>query len=319
MKHQTRHDWEVKEIADLLELPFINLLHQAIDIHRQNFPENKIQICGVLSIKTGACPEDCAYCVQSGRYKTGIKVNSLLSMMKIANAVKIAKEQGIPRFCMGAAWSRPPEKYFAKILDIVKMVKNLGLESCLTLGTLNHSQVIALKNAGLDCYNHNLDTSSRYYKSIITTRNYEDRIETLKLLCEAGIKICCGGIIGMGETKEDRIDLLRELANFPEHPHSVPINRFVPIVGTPLENVPPIDNFDFVRVVAVARILLPCSVIRLAAGRGSMSDELQALCFCAGANSIFCGDKLLTTKNCAMEKDLNLLQRLDFCTEINKS
>jgi biotin synthase len=312
MKTQIRHDWEIKEIADLFELPFINLLQQAINIHRENFPDNKIQISSLLSIKTGACPEDCAYCSQSGRYKTGVKTHSLLRIKKITNAVKTAKELGVKRFCMGAAWNTPPEKYFTKILDIVKMVKNLGLESCMTLGMLDRAQVFALKKAGLDYYNHNLDTSARYYKQIITTRKYEDRIKTLNLLREAGIKICCGGIIGLGETKKDRMALLQELANFPEHPQSVPINRFVPVAGTPLANTPPIDSLDFVRIIAVARILLPQAIIRLAAGRESMSDELQALCFCAGANSIFCGNKLLTAKNSAIEKDFELLKYLGF-------
>jgi biotin synthase len=312
-----RHDWSINEITALFALPFMELLHQALSIHLQHFSANTIQVSSLLNIKTGSCPEDCAYCTQSAHHKTGIQKHDLLDAEKVAAYARIAKAAGATRFCMGAAWRTPPEKQFPEILAMVKKVKELGLETCMTLGMLSATQVQALKEAGLDYYNHNLDTSPEYYPKITTTRTYSERIATLEKLHSAGIKICCGGIIGLGESKEDRISLLRQLANFPAHPHSVPINRLIPMENTPLANIEPIDPFDFVRVVAVARILMPCSLIRLAGGRETMSDELQALCFSAGANSIFCGEKLLTSNNPTVKKDRELLQRLGITTNLN--
>ncbi|EKE01235.1 MAG: hypothetical protein ACD_21C00189G0017 [uncultured bacterium] len=309
-----RHNWSIDEITDLFALPFIRLLSQALSTHLQYFSADEMQISSLLSIKTGSCPEDCAYCAQSAHHKIATPKHGLLSAEQVVAAAKAAKNIGAMRFCMGAAWRSPPEKQFGEILAIIKKVKELGLETCMTLGMLNDDQVRSLKAAGLDYYNHNLDTSPEYYANIITTRTYSERIVTLERLRNAGIKICCGGIIGLGESNKDRIGLLHQLANFPEHPHSVPINRFVAIAGTPLADMPPIDSFDFVRVIAVARILMPRSLIRLAAGRETMSDEFQALCFSAGANSIFCGEKLLTSKNPTVKKDYELLQRLGIKT-----
>ena len=309
---EIRHNWSQEEIANLFALPFIKLLYQALAIHQKYFPNATIQISSLLSIKTGSCPEDCAYCAQSSHHKSMIKTHDLLNIETVIAAAKTAKANGVTRFCMGAAWRLPPEKQFEQILKMIKEVKKIGLEICMSLGMLTKSQSEALKIAGLDYYNHNLDTSPEYYKKIISTRTYDDRINTLKNLRDADIKICCGGIIGMGESVEDRISLLHQLVNFPEHPHSVPINYFIPMQGTPLANVNSIDPLDFVRTVAIARILMPRSFIRLAAGREKMNDELQALCFCAGVNSIFCGEKLLTAKNPTVEKDRQLLQRLGF-------
>ena len=309
---EIRHNWSQEEIANLFALPFIKLLYQALAIHQKYFPNATIQISSLLSIKTGSCPEDCAYCAQSSHHKSMIKTHDLLNIETVIAAAKTAKANGVTRFCMGAAWRLPPEKQFEQILKIIKEVKKIGLEICMSLGMLTKSQSEALKISGLDYYNHNLDTSPEYYKKIISTRTYDDRINTLKNLRDADIKICCGGIIGMGESVEDRISLLHQLVNFPERPHSVPINYFIPMQGTPLANVNSIDPLDFVRTVAIARILMPRSFIRLAAGREKMNDELQALCFCAGVNSIFCGEKLLTAKNPTVEKDRQLLQRLGF-------
>ena len=306
----THHDWSLKEITDLFTLSFIKLLYQALETHQRYFSADSVQISSLLSIKTGSCPEDCAYCAQSSHHKTDIKFQDLLDIKTVIAKATATRDIGGTRFCMGAAWHSPPEKYFEQILEMIREVKKLGLETCMSLGLLTKSQAFLLKEAGLDYYNHNLDSSPEYYEKIISTRTYNERLTTLKNLRDAEIKICCGGIIGMGETTEDRIGLLHQLVNFPEHPHSVPINYFTPIPGTPLANVPPIDPFDFVRVIAVSRILMPHSLIRLAAGREKMSDELQALCFCAGANSIFCGEKLLTVKNPSIEKDYHLLQRL---------
>ena len=305
-----RHNWSREEIASLFALPFVRLLYQALDTYQKYFPDAVMQISSLLSIKTGSCPEDCAYCAQSSHHKSKIKTQDLLDLETVIIAAKTAKANGATRFCMAAAWRFPSEKQFELILEMIKEVKKIGLETCMSLGMLTKSQIVALKIAGLDYYNHNLDTSPEYYKKIISTRTYDDRINTLESLYDAGIKICCGGIIGMGEGIEDRISLLHQLAIFPGHPHSVPINYFIPMQGTPLANVNSIDPLDFVRVIAVTRILMPRSLIRLAAGREKMSDELQTLCFCAGANSIFCGEKLLTAKNPAVEKDRRLLQRL---------
>ena len=309
-----RHNWSKAEIRDLTALPFINLLQQAINTLRKNFPHNKIQVSGLLNLKSGNCSEDCAYCAQSRHFKTDAKPHKLLSFEAVIQAATQAKEQGIKRFCMGAAWRSPTAQDFAQILKMITAVKNLGLETCVTLGELNNEQVTALKNAGLDYYNHNINTSPEYYATIVTTHKYQDRLTTLELLRAAKINICCGGILGMGESKEDRVALLHELANFPQHPQSIPINYFIPLKGTRLAECPQIDPFEFVRMIAVARILMPKSVIRLAAGRSLMSDELQALCFCAGANSIFCGEKLLTATNPPLEHDQSLLQHLGLTT-----
>lgn len=308
-QYQIRTDWSKQEITELFSERFIKLMQQAMNVHQHFFPENVIQISSLLSIKTGGCPEDCAYCAQSSRAKTDLKKQPLVDLETVSQAAQKAKQQGITRLCMGAAWRNPPENQFEQILAMVKEVKKWGLEACMTLGMLNDKQVKKLKEVGLDYYNHNLDTSPTYYKKIITTRSYDDRLATLEKLRQAGIKICCGGIIGMGENEEDRIDLLLQLANFPQHPQSVPINRFVAIEGTSLNDTN-LDPFAFIKVIAVTRILMPKSTIRLTAGRETMSDELQALCFFAGANSIFVGEKLLTVKNSLLEKDLKLLQTL---------
>lgn len=317
MQTDIRHDWSINEITSLFTLPFIKLLYKALSIHLQNFSADTMYISSLLNIKTGSCPEDCAYCAQSSHYKAKIQKHDLLDIEAVVAAAKKSKDSGATRFCMGAAWRTPPEKHFAEILEMIKKVKELGMEACMTLGSLNDSQVKSLKEAGLDYYNHNLDTSPEYYPKIITTRTYGERIATLEKLRNAGIKICCGGILGLGESNEDRISLLHQLANFPEHPHSVPINRLIPMEGTPLANVEPIDPFDFVRIIAVARILMPFSFIRLAAGRETMNDEFQALCFAAGANSIFCGEKLLTADLPSIKKDQDLLKRLGITMATN--
>ncbi len=311
-----RHDWSLEEIGDLFYLPFLKLLYQALGIHQRCFALDVVQVSSLLSIKAGVCPEDCAYCAQSGHHQRAVKSEGLLGIEQVVVAAKEVKERGGTRFCMGAAWRSPPEQNFAQILKMICEVKKLGLETCVSLGMLSKSQAQALKEAGLDYYNHNLDSSPEYYQKIISTRTYSERLATLENLSKVGIKICCGGIIGMGESIADRIKLLQTLANFPQHPHSVPINYFIPMLGTPLANVNSIDPLDFVRVIAVARILMPRSTIRLAGGRESMSDELQVLCFCVGANSIFCGEKLLTAKNPTIAKDRQLLQRLGFITNL---
>lgn len=305
-----RHNWSLQEIGDLFALPFIELLYRAMDTHQKYFPATTPQLCHLFSIKTGGCKEDCAYCAQSSHYKTGIKPQGLASIETVVTAAKAIKNSGGERICLAAAWPSPPEKQFHQILEIIRAIKKIGLKVCLSIGMLSESQAQSLQTVGIDYYSHNLDTSPEYYKKIVSTRNYNDRIATIERLRQAGIKICCGGIIGMGETADDRIGLLYQLANLPEHPHSVPINHLIPMAGTPLEDAKNIDPFDFVRVIAVARILMPRSFVILAGGRSMMSDELQALCFCAGANSICCGEKLLTAKNPTITKDKQLLQRL---------
>lgn len=306
-----RHDWTIEEIGNLFELPFLDLLFQAQTIHRKYFPNNKVQLSTLISLKTGTCSEDCAYCPQSGRYKTGIQKHRLLDIETVKATAMVAKAKGATRFCMGAAWRNPPERAFEQLILLLKVVKDLGLETCMTLGMLTADQAQKLADGGLDYYNHNLDTSPEYYPKIISTHTYQDRLNTIEQVRKAGIKVCCGGIIGLGESRVDRIGFLQQLANFTEHPKSVPLNRLIPIEGTPLGDAPTIDPFEFVRVVAVARVLMPKSVIRLSAGRENMSDELQALCFLAGINSIFYGEMLLTTKNPTLEHDQNLLKRLD--------
>jgi len=312
-----RHDWKAQEVGRLFSLPFPELLFQAHSLHRQCFDPRKIQISTLLSIKTGACPEDCAYCPQSARYKTGIDVERLLDVEQVVAAAKNAKDKGATRFCMGAGWRTPKEKNFVQVLDMVKAVKALGLETCITVGMLNEEQAQRLGEVGLDYYNHNLDSSPEFYKKIITTRTYQDRLDTLANVRKTNVKVCCGGIVGMGETREDRIGLLLQLANLPTHPESVPINLLVKVKGTPLgdQSFPALEPIEFVRTIACARIMMPKSVVRLSAGREGMSEEMQAMCFFAGANSIFYGEKLLTTPNPDANEDMKLLESLGMMTE----
>jgi biotin synthase len=302
--------WSTAMVDALFSLPFFDLLFKAHTVHRTQFPANQIQISQLLSIKTGACPEDCSYCSQSGHYDTGLEKEKLLAVDEVLAQAKAAKASGASRFCMGAAWRSPPAKQIPVLVDMIRVVKALGLETCMTLGLLDEVQAEALADAGLDYYNHNLDTSKAHYGNLITTRTYDDRLTTLERVRAAGIKVCCGGIIGVGESRQDRVALLTTLANLPAPPESVPINQLVKIPGTPLANVADVDVFEFVRTIAVARILMPSSWVRLSAGRETMSDELQAWCFFAGANSIFNGSKLLTTPNPENDEDAQLLARL---------
>jgi biotin synthase len=310
-----RHDWQVNQVKALYELPMNDLLFQAQLVHRSNFQQNEVQTSTLMSIKTGACPEDCAYCPQSGHYNTGLSKEQLVAVDEVIKNARNAKRTGATRFCMGAAWRSPRGKDFPVVLEMVKQVKQLGLETCVTLGMINAEQTSQLKDAGLDYYNHNLDTSAEYYDQIITTRTFQDRLDTLAQVRDAGINVCAGGILGMGETLNDRLGLLKELANLPEHPQSVPINQLIAVKGTPLEDAKPLDPFEFIRMIAVARIMMPKSYVRLSAGRENMSDEMQAMCFFAGANSIFYGEKLLTTENPDMEHDLQLFKRLGIVPE----
>ena len=308
--HDLRHDWHLDEVLALFAQPFNDLLFQAQLVHRQHFDANRVQVSTLLSIKTGACPEDCKYCPQSGHYNTGLDKQKLLEVQKVLEEAQRAKTQGSTRFCMGAAWKHPTAKDMPYVLEMVKGVKAMGLETCMTLGKLDEQQSRELAEAGLDYYNHNLDTSPEFYSQIITTRTYADRLETLAHVRDAGMKICSGGILGMGESLADRAKLLLELANLPEHPQSVPINQLVKVQGTPLADAEDVDPFDFIRMLAVARIMMPKSHVRLSAGREQMSDEMQALAFMAGANSIFYGDKLLTTDNPEADRDRQLFARL---------
>jgi biotin synthase len=310
-----RHDWSSQEVLGLFGAPFMDLLFRAQAVHRRHFAPNTVQLSTLLSIKTGACPEDCAYCPQSVRHDTGVKAEPLMQVDAVVAAAREAKANGATRFCMGAAWRSPKDRDLDQVAQMVGAVKGLGLETCLTLGMLKPEQARRLGEAGLDYYNHNLDTSPDYYGKIITTRCYEDRLETLGHVRAAGIKVCCGGIVGMGEARADRAGLLRTLANLPEHPESVPINNLVQVEGTPLQGLPQLDPLEFVRTLAVARILMPKSYVRLSAGRTEMSDELQALCFLAGANSIFYGEKLLTTGNPQNDRDRALFERLGLTPE----
>ena len=305
-----RHDYTKAEILALFTLPFNDLLHQAHEVHRQHFDPNAVQVSTLLSIKTGGCPEDCKYCSQSVHHQADLEPEALLKMQEVLEAARAAKENGASRFCMGAAWRNPKGKNFERVLDMVREVRALGLETCATLGMLTAEQAAQLKAAGLDYYNHNIDTSPEFYGEVITSRTFGDRLDTLDHVRSAGINVCSGGILGMGETREDRASFLRALANEPEHPQSVPINQLVPVPGTPMGDLPPLDPFEFVRTVAIARILMPRSHVRLSAGRSEMSDEMQALCFFAGANSIFYGDKLLTTGNPESHQDKQLFDRL---------
>ena len=300
----------LESIQALFQQPFMSLLHQAHTIHRENFNPNEMECCTLLSIKTGRCPEDCSYCPQSAHYDTGLEPEKLMDVNMIISGAKAAKAAGATRFCMGAAWRNPPKKDFPKVLEMIKAVKNEGLEACVTLGMLDETQAKQLSEAGLDYYNHNLDTSPEFYKEVITTRTYEDRLNTLNHVIDAGINACCGGIIGMGETQDDRIQMFLALLALPKAPGSIPINHLIPIEGTPLAEQKPVESFEFIRTIAVARILFPQSMVRLSAGRESMNDEMQALCFYAGANSIFLGSKLLVTKNPSEDKDMQLLARM---------
>ena len=306
----TRHDWTIAEVEELFAMPFNDLMFQAQTVHRQHFDPNEVQVSTLLSIKTGACPEDCKYCPQSGHYNTGLKKEKLMEVHRVLEKAKQAKESGTTRFCMGAAWKNPPAKDFPYVLEMVKGVKELGLETCMTLGKLSRDQTEQLKNAGLDYYNHNLDSSKEFYDSIITTRSYSERLQTLSYVRDSGMKICSGGILGMGESVRDRAGLLRNLANLPVHPESVPINMLVKVDGTPLDNVEDLEPFEFIRCIAVARIMMPKSHVRLSAGREEMNEQMQSMAFLAGANSIFYGECLLTTPNPAAHKDRLLFEKL---------
>ena len=310
-----RNDWTRKEIQKLYELPFLDLVFEAQRIHRENFPANTIQISTLLSIKTGKCPEDCKYCSQSAHYDSKLEAEKRIAVEKVIDEAKQALAQGSSRFCMGAAWRNPHERDMPYVLEMVKEVKALGLETCMTLGMLNQSQAERLQDAGLDYYNHNLDTSREYYSHIISTRTFDDRLNTLEYVRNAGMKICSGGILGLGESKSDRIGLLHELATLPIHPESVPINMLVPIKGTPLAEVEKLDVTEWIRTIAVARIIMPKSYIRLSAGRESLSDTDQAMAFMAGANSFFSGEKLLTTPNAGEGRDKILLKKLGINVE----
>ncbi|MCR6664223.1 MAG: biotin synthase BioB [Luteimonas sp.] len=305
-----RHDWGLREIEALFDLPFPELLHRAATVHRETFDPAEVQVSTLLSVKTGGCPEDCAYCPQAQRYHTGVDATKLMSTEDVVEKARQAKAAGASRFCMGAAWRSPKDRDIPKVAAMIREVKALGLETCATLGMLSGDQATALRAAGLDYYNHNIDTDPEFYDSIIRTREIQDRLDTLEHVRDAGMKTCCGGIVGMGETRRQRAGFLRTLANLPAHPDSVPINRLVQVEGTPLHGTQQLDPFEFVRTIAVARLLMPQSMVRLSAGREEMSDELQALCFMAGANSIFYGEKLLTTGNPDTERDMALFARL---------
>ncbi len=305
-----RHDWTVEEVEALFAKPFMDLIFEAQQVHRATFDANRIQVSRLISIKTGSCPEDCSYCPQSAHYATGLEKEKLMAVEEVVEAARKAKEDGASRFCMGAAWRGPRGDDFDVAVAMIEGVKALGMQTCATFGLLDKWQAQRLKEAGLDYYNHNLDTSPEHYKEIITTRTFQDRLDTLEHVREAGLHVCSGGIIGLGETRKDRAKMLVELANMPKHPDSVPINLLIPIPGTPLADAERPDPFDFVRCIAAARIMMPHSFVRLSAGREGMSDEMQALCFLAGANSVFCGHKLLTAKNAAPGDDKSLFGRL---------
>ena len=302
--------WNAAGVKEIYNLPFNDLLFRAHTVHRANFDPNTVQLSRLLSIKTGGCPEDCGYCSQSARYPTGLKSSKLMEVERVIAEARKAKEGGATRYCLGAAWRSPKQRDLGTVIAMVQGVKALGLETCVTLGMLSPSQADSLAEAGLDYYNHNIDTSERFYKEIITTRSFADRLETLGHVRQAGIKVCSGGILGMGETVDDRIDMLVTLANLPVPPESVPINMLIPMPGSKLADAPPVDPIEFIRIIALARILMPQSHVRLTAGRTEMTDEMQALCFFAGANSIFVGDTLLTAANPGDDRDSSLLRRL---------
>lgn len=305
-----RNDWTIEEVEALFDLPFNDLLFHAQTVHRQNFDPNRVQLSTLLNIKTGGCAEDCNYCSQSAKNGADLKASKMMPSDEVINAAKAAKEGGASRFCMGAAWSSPKDRDMPEILNMIKSVKSLGMDTCMTLGMLSDKQTAELKEAGLDYYNHNIDTSREYYDKVVTTRTYDDRLATLDRCRDKGIKLCTGGIIGMGEDQRDRASMMVTLANLPKHPESVPINMLIPIEGTPFEAKAKIDHFDFVRTIAVARIVMPASYVRLSAGREEMSEELQSLCFFAGANSMFYGDKLLTAGNQGVSDDQNMFAKL---------
>ncbi len=305
-----RYDWTVEEIEGLFELPFNDLMFRAQQAHRANFDANEVQLSTLLSIKTGGCPEDCKYCPQSSRYNTDVESELLMKKEEVMQAARIAREKGASRFCMGAAWREPKGRAFELVLDMIREVKAMDMEACATLGMLTAEQAAKLKEAGLDYYNHNLDTDPDYYKEIISTRSYEDRLDTLKNVRAEGMSVCCGGIVGMGETMHNRAGMVAQLARMNPHPESVPINMLVKVEGTPMQELDDLDHFEFIRTIAVARITMPASHVRLSAGREVMSEEMQALCFLAGANSIFYGEKLLTTGNQDAENDQALFRKL---------
>jgi biotin synthase len=307
---ELRKVWTQPQAWALYESPFNDLLFRAQTVHRENFDPNRIQLSRLLSIKTGGCPEDCGYCSQSVHHETGLPASKLMEVQRVITEARKARDAGATRYCMGAAWRNPKPRDMDAVVAMVEGVKALGMETCMTLGMLDRQQAERLKGAGLDYYNHNIDSSERYYREIITTRSFSDRLETLDHVRDSGIKVCCGGIIGMGEQPIDRIDMLVTLANLPEYPESVPINMLIPIPGTPLAEAAPIGSIEFVRIIALARIMMPETHVRLSAGRSAMTDEMQALCFFAGANSIFVGDTLLTADNPAEDKDMALLHRL---------
>ncbi|BBG69715.1 biotin synthase BioB [Serratia sp. Lou2A] len=307
--------WTIDKVKVLFNKPLLDLLYDAQKVHRQHFDPLEIQMSTLLSVKTGGCPEDCKYCSQSARYKTGLRAEKLLQVEKVLQSARTAKEAGSSRFCMGAAWSNPHERDMPYLEEMVRGVKALGLETCMTLGKLTDSQVERLANVGLDYYSHNLDTSPEYYGSIITTRTYQDRLTTIDKVRAAGIKVCSGGILGLGESNLDRIGLLLQLANLSKAPESVPINMLVKVAGTPLEDSEPVDAFDYIRVIAVARIMMPTSYVRIAAGREKMNEQMQAMCFMAGANSIFYGCKLLTATNPDEDQDMKLIRKLGLKTQ----
>ena len=306
--------WSLKDIEKLYHMPFNDLIYQAQTVHRQNHDPNKIQVSTLMSIKTGGCPEDCKYCSQSIKYNTDVEIEKLLTVDEVIAQAKEAKKSGASRFCMGAAWRNLNDSNISKIKDMVKAVKELGLETCLTLGMLKKEQAESLKESGLDYYNHNLDSSEEYYSKVVSTRTYKDRLNTLKYVRDAGIKVCTGGILGLGEENLDRLKLIEVLCNMDEQPESVPMNKLVRIEGTPYSNNDDVDNFDFIRIIAITRITMPKTYVRLSAGRDTMNDEMQALCFFAGANSIFYGEELLTTKNSSINHDKNLLSKLSIET-----
>ncbi|RRB02329.1 biotin synthase BioB [Larkinella rosea] len=309
---EVRTNWSRDEIADIYNSPVLDLIYRAATVHRQHHDPQEVQVCTLLSVKTGGCPEDCSYCPQAARYHTNVKVHKLMEVDEVLTAAHRAKESGSTRFCMGAAWREVRDnRDFDKVLEMVQGVNRMGMEVCCTLGMLTESQAEKLKNAGLYAYNHNLDTSEEYYGDIISTRTYDDRLDTLGHVRQAGISVCSGGIIGMGESHQDRIGMLLTLANLPEHPESVPVNALVPVEGTPLEDQPRVSVWEMVRMIATARIIMPKAMVRLSAGRVRMSVEEQALCFLAGANSIFAGDKLLTTPNPEEDQDRQLFQTLN--------
>jgi biotin synthase len=307
--------WKVADVIALYELPFNDLMFRAQQVHREHFDPNLVQLSTLLSIKTGGCPEDCAYCPQSAHHDTGVDADKLMPLAEVLEAARAAKQHGATRFCMGAAWRSPKEHQVAQVAEMVREVKALGMETCVTLGMLKENQAQALKQAGLDYYNHNLDTSPEFYGQIISTRTYQDRLDTLEHVRDAGINVCCGGIVGMGESRRERAGLIAQLANLDPYPESVPINNLVQVAGTPLAGTAPLDPFEFVRTIAVARITMPTAMVRLSAGREEMNEALQALCFAAGANSIFYGERLLTTGNPQAEADRALLQRLGMRAE----